>query len=126
MDGDLVYAEGPFIGYRGHDAGRAPAPAFWLGHGLGYSTWEYAGAEVITPGVGARVGVRLTNTNTNTGTRRSREVVQVYLRLARVGVATDARLSRVWDRATSSWASPPEGGELIVARGLGDLRATLG
>ncbi len=29
------YAEGTFIGYRGHFAGRAPAPAFWLGHGLG-------------------------------------------------------------------------------------------
>ena len=46
VDGDVVYAEGTFIGYRGHYAGAAPAPAFWLGHGLGYSTWDYAGAEL--------------------------------------------------------------------------------
>ena len=43
-NGVLSYAEGPFIGYRGHAAGRAPAPAFWFGEGLGYGAWEYAGA----------------------------------------------------------------------------------
>ena len=44
-EGDLPYTEGPFIGYRGHDAGRAPEPLFWLGHGLGYTTWSYADAR---------------------------------------------------------------------------------
>jgi beta-glucosidase len=146
-DGDLVYAEGPFVGYRGHDAGRAPAPAFWFGHGLGYSTWEYTNARVITPGVGATIEV----TVTNTGTRTSREVVQAYLRpaevagqpsqpvrlvgwrsvdvdpgrSARVEVATDPRLWRVWNTTTSSWSNLPDGGQLILARGLGDIRATL-
>jgi beta-glucosidase len=47
VDGDLAYTEGPFVGYRGHAAGRAPQPAFWLGHGLGYATWEYPDAEVV-------------------------------------------------------------------------------
>src|SRR6185312_9254463 len=37
VDGDLVYSERTFIGYRGHEADRAPAPAFWFGHGLGYA-----------------------------------------------------------------------------------------
>ena len=46
-DGALSYDEGTAIGYRGHFAGLAPAPAFWFGHGLGYSTWEYADAEVV-------------------------------------------------------------------------------
>ena len=44
-DGTLRYDEGTAIGYRGHFAGQAPAPAFWLGHGLGYATWEYSGAR---------------------------------------------------------------------------------
>src|SRR4029077_18132120 len=39
VDGQLEYTEGRFIGYRGHHAGHAAAPAFWLGHGLGLSTW---------------------------------------------------------------------------------------
>jgi beta-glucosidase len=144
VNGDLIYAEGPFIGYRGHDAGKAPAPAFWFGHGLGYSTWEYGPAQVRT-GEGESPTVDLTVTNT--GSRSSREVVQVYLRPAApdqpirlvgwraataapgqtvpVEVPTDARLWRRWDSATSSWRALPGGGQLVLARGLGDIRATL-
>ncbi len=53
-DGDVTYAEGTFIGYRGHYAGTAPAPVFWLGHGLGYGSWEYAGARLVETGADAR------------------------------------------------------------------------
>lgn len=143
VDGDLEYTEGTFIGYRGHWAGHAPAPAFWLGHGLGYATWSYADAEVAVDGPAPVVSV----TVTNTGTRDSREVVQVYLeptsadepvRLvgwaavtaapgesARVQVATDARLWRSWDTAAGGWSRLADGGRLLVARGLGDVRAEL-
>ncbi len=143
VDGKLAYAEGRFIGYRGHYAGRSPAaPAFWLGHGLGYSTWEYADARLIT-GDAAAVAV----TVTNTGARDSREVVQVYFQPAgtgepvrlvgwqgvevpaggstRVTVATDARMWRRWDTEAGAWGSVDAGGELMLARGLGDIRATL-
>ena len=82
VDGNLAYAEGTFIGYRGHYAGRAPAPAFWFGHGLGYSTWAYGPATLLG---GSRAVVR--STVTNTGARPSREVVQVYLRAGRGGPA---------------------------------------
>ena len=143
VDGKLEYAEGRFIGYRGHFAGRAPAaPAFWLGHGLGYSTWEYADARLI-PGDAPAVSV----TVTNTGSRDSREVVQVYFQPAdheepvrlvgwqgievpaggstRVTVTADARMWRRWDVATGTWGSVGAGGELLLARGLGDIRATV-
>jgi beta-glucosidase len=141
VDGRLVYEEGPFIGYRGHDAGRSPTPAFWFGHGLGYSTWRYSDARLLAgsdrPGVAVTV--------TNTGERASREVVQVYLRpadprqpvrlagwravdvapgeSARVEVATDPRMWRRWDAGT--WDMLPVAGQLLLARGLGDVRATL-
>jgi beta-glucosidase len=142
-DGDLVYDEGTFIGYRGHYADRAPKPAFWFGHGLGYTTWDYGQPELVTEGE-ARV-VRLEVTNT--GSRESREVVQVYLQpnepeepvrlvgwaavtvapgaTVAVEVRTDPRLWRRWDTASNAWTRLTDDGQLLVARGLGDIRATI-
>jgi beta-glucosidase len=146
VEGDVVYEEGPFIGYRGHwpsnGSGRAPAPAFWFGHGLGYSTWEYSDVSAER-GDGSPV---VTLTVTNTGPRESRDVVQVYFEPAdagqpvrlvgwtgvraapgeslRVPVGTDARMWRRWDSAAEGWTTVG-GGRLLVARGLGDVRATL-
>ena len=140
VDGAVEYGEGPFIGYRGHYAGRAPAPAFWLGHGLGYSTWEYDQPRLSTDGESPTVTV----TVTNTGSRDSREVVQVYFQPAGsdqpvrlvgwqaaevpagasvpVRVHTDRRLWRRWD---NGWTTLDGAGQLLVARGLGDVRGTL-
>jgi beta-glucosidase len=143
VDGKLEYAEGRYIGYRGHFAGRAPAePAFWLGHGLGYTTWEYEDARLIAGDVPA-----VTVTVSNTGSRAGREVVQVYFQPAgqdepvrlvgwhgvevpaggstRVTVTADARMWRKWDVAAGAWGSVGAGGELLIARGLGDIRATV-
>ena len=148
-DGDLRYDEGTAIGYRGHFAGQAPAPAFWFGHGLGYATWDYSAASILPgsglPGSGGPV---VEVTVTNTGRRDSREVIQVYYRpdvagqpvrlvgwtaaevaageSATVQVTTDARLWRRWDPAANGWGDPLTGGDLVIARGLGDIRAELG
>jgi beta-glucosidase len=141
----LEYTEGTAIGYRGYHAGRAPEPLFWFGHGLGYTSWQYDDAEVVaasgagTPGVRVRV--------TNTGARTGREVVQVYfdpagtdrpIRLAGwaevtlaaggsavVEVGTEPRMWRRWDTGRSRWSVLPGAGRLVVARGLGDVRAAL-
>jgi beta-glucosidase len=143
VDGNLEYTEGTFIGYRGHHAGRAPQPAFWFGHGLGYSTWRYD-----QPGLSHDTGSpTVAVTVTNTGSRDSREVVQVYLEPADadqpvrlvgwqavhaapgqsvpVQVRTDRRLWRRWDTANNQWTELTGGGELLVARGLGDIRGTI-
>ncbi|MEU1892997.1 glycoside hydrolase family 3 C-terminal domain-containing protein [Streptomyces pristinaespiralis] len=96
--GVLNYAEGLHIGHRAWlREGREPA--YWFGHGLGYTTWDYqdmtveptgpplglpaaspaglpAGLPAGPGGVGGlTVRVRLRNT----GVRSGREVVQVYL-----------------------------------------------
>ncbi|XVV09362.1 beta-glucosidase family protein [Actinoplanes sp. CA-131856] len=142
VDGELRYDEGTFIGYRGYHAGRAPSPAFWLGHGLGYATWEYSDVRLVLGDAPS-----ITATVKNTGTRPSREVVQVYLRpvergepvrlvgwesvtvapgeSARVTVHTDRRLWRKWNTQTATWDRLSDGGEFLVARGLGDIRATV-
>lgn len=69
VDGQLHYAEGAMIGYRGYAESGTP-PAFGFGHGLGYTSWEYSAA--VDEGDAVRVKLR------NTGGRRGREVVQVY------------------------------------------------
>jgi beta-glucosidase len=140
VDGVLSYAEGSFVGHRGHAAGRAPEPAFWFGAGLGYGSWEYTDAGVDATGEAPLVTVCLHNTSG----RSAREVVQVYLspadptqpvrlvgwaaadvaagETAEVAVACDARALRRW--SDDGW-QPVGGGELLVARGLGDVRLRL-
>ncbi|MEU7891648.1 glycoside hydrolase family 3 C-terminal domain-containing protein [Nonomuraea sp. NPDC049152] len=70
VDGEVPYEEGVFIGYRAWEK-RGRVPAFWFGHGLGYTTWSYDSI--------AAEGSTVTVAVTNTGARRGREVVQVYL-----------------------------------------------
>lgn len=74
VDGVLAYDEGLDIGYRAWlRSGRTPA--YWFGHGLGYTTWSYDAIAVTATEHGAQAQVRVTNT----GQRAGREVVQVYL-----------------------------------------------
>jgi beta-glucosidase len=72
----LAYDEGLFIGYRAYDRdGRTPRYPF--GHGLGYSSWQYASIsapEHAAPNADLRVTIELRNV----GPRRSKEIVQLY------------------------------------------------
>lgn len=75
--GRLDYDEGLHLGHRGW-LRHHRTPAYWFGHGLGYTTWRYE--ELTVPpvtraGDGLTVRVRVRNT----GARAGREVVQVYL-----------------------------------------------
>ena len=147
VQGSVEYAEGPFVGYRGYHAGRAPAPALWFGHGLGFGAWDYSDVSVSSAENAEGAEVVVTATVTNTSNRASREVVQVYLepadptqpvRLvgwsavevdagasATVQVRCDGRMWRRWDAASGSWTRLDGGATLLVARGLGDVRARL-
>ncbi|MFF8679731.1 glycoside hydrolase family 3 C-terminal domain-containing protein [Streptomyces sp. NPDC015237] len=84
-DGRLHYDEGLHIGHRGW-LRHARTPAYWFGHGLGYTAWAY---EELTVPSEARAGDDLTVRVRvrNTGARAGREVVQVYL--ARPGSAVE-------------------------------------
>jgi beta-glucosidase len=106
IEGALAYQEGLHIGYR-RFLRDSVEPAYWFGHGLGYTTWEYDSAlvdgpdqsgadqvsaeQVAAAGVSAKqVGadrldesaqgpVRVSVDVRNSGARRGREVVQIYL-----------------------------------------------
>jgi len=144
--GRLVYDEGVFIGYRAWERGET-APAFWFGHGLGYTDWSY---EDVTAGAGggevlATVRVRVANT----GDRAGREVVQVYLepveadadRPARwlagfASVAAEAggeaeavveiprRAVQVWDEEAGDWRTVAGGYVVHAGRSVADLRVS--
>ncbi|WP_406135153.1 glycoside hydrolase family 3 C-terminal domain-containing protein [Streptomyces sp. NBC_01089] len=143
-DGALRYTEGLHIGYRAWLRGTV-APAYWFGHGLGYTSWEYervdAPAEVSADGsFDVRVRVR------NTGGREGREVVQLYLARpasalerpvrwfaghtavrARPGEAVDAvvrvswRALRHWAVDERRWCVEPGAFTVYAGRSAGDL-----
>lgn len=112
-DGRLLYEEGVHIGHRAW-LRAGTEPAYWFGHGLGYTTWTYEGIEAPSAvgghegdghGAGGDVRVRLRNT----GRRRGREVVQVYV--ARTDTAVDRPV-----RALAGYAAVEAGpGEEAVA-----------
>jgi beta-glucosidase len=142
VDGQLSYHEGLHIGYR-RFLRDGLQPAYWFGHGLGYTTWEYDSTQVEGPNQGqvtARVELR------NTGGRRGREVVQVYLsrpdsaldrpvRWLAGHCAVDAdpgekvtveitiphRAFAHWDTGTSSWAVEPGTFQVQIGRSVADL-----
>ena len=76
VDGIATYAEGLLVGYRWYDE-RGVDPAFPFGHGMGYTTFEIDGLEVVetaADGLHVRLGVR------NTGSRAGKAVPQIYVR----------------------------------------------
>jgi beta-glucosidase len=76
--GELVYAEGLLVGYRGYDR-RGTDPRFCFGHGLGYAEWSYAALIADTGSVAAGQDIPLTVRIRNSGQRSGREIVQVYV-----------------------------------------------
>ncbi|MDH2427168.1 glycoside hydrolase family 3 C-terminal domain-containing protein [Sphaerisporangium sp. TRM90804] len=145
--GVLEYAEGPLIGYRAW-LGEQEPPAYWFGHGLGYTTWAYEGVAAparVVAGEPFTVRVRLRNT----GGRAGREVVQVYLepaggpgtarRLAgharavagpgeavEVAVEVPARALRHWDAERHAWAYEPGPVTVLAGRSAADVPLVTG
>ncbi|MFE0415152.1 glycoside hydrolase family 3 C-terminal domain-containing protein [Streptomyces tendae] len=142
--GRLAYDEGLHLGHRGWLRHRPP-PAYWFGHGLGYTTWAYE--ELTVPPV-TRAGDDLTVRVRvrNTGARAGREVVQVYL--ARPGSALDrpvrwlagyaavrarpgeavtatvrvpARSLRHWSVAEHAWRTEAGPCRVLAGRSAGDV-----
>ncbi|MFF1924127.1 glycoside hydrolase family 3 C-terminal domain-containing protein [Streptomyces sp. NPDC058221] len=146
-DGRLHYEEGLHIGYRAWLRSGA-APAYWFGHGLGYTGWEY---EELTAPAAVRAGepfdvqIRVRNS----GRRRGREVVQVYVARNRSTVDRPVRrligyaaveaepgesavaVVRVSGRALAHWSPERHGWEteageftLLGGRSAGELPLT--
>ncbi|QKV95144.1 glycoside hydrolase family 3 C-terminal domain-containing protein [Streptomyces sp. NA02950] len=131
-EGQLVYEEGVFIGHRAWERRGAtgPAPAYWFGHGLGYTEWSYEAMDFVPGGEDDVLGT-VTVRIRNAGARAGREVVQIYLAVpegedgreerpvrrlagfapvaaapgetAEVAVPLRRRAAEVWDEARGTW-----------------------
>ena len=126
----------PFIGYRGHAAGRAPEPAFWFGHGLGYGAWEYGAGHghgphgrrsTVTQHLGRRLSARScrsTSTRTERDSRSAWSAGRPRRRPARRRRSRSPATSGCGGRGTPlpGPGTTCRAEELVVARGLGDVR----
>jgi beta-glucosidase len=122
-------------------------PAYWFGHGLGYTSWEYG--PVAAGAVGADGDVTVRVSLRNTGDRPGREVVQVYLSRpgssverpvrwlvghatvdaspgeeATLEIAVPSRSFAHWDTAAAGWTVEAGTYELHVASSVSDLRTS--
>lgn len=81
-----LYGEGPLIGHRWYDSRHLPV-RFPFGHGMSYTTFEWAPPRITDDGAGR---VTLEVDVTNSGDRAGSDVVQVY-RSAPAGAFTRPR-----------------------------------
>lgn len=77
-DGEAIYGEGVFTGYRYYDAKKV-APLFPFGHGLSYTTFAYTAIRADQTQIDDEAATRVHVTVRNTGKRAGREVVQLYV-----------------------------------------------
>lgn len=143
MDNEVLYREGPFVGYRYYDAVDVE-PAFPFGHGESYTEFAYEGL-----GVQVRAGVEVSFTLRNVGSRSGAEVAQVYIApvagvvpppcpvqwlagFAKIKLETgeerqvvlrlDETAFRKWDASLHRWRVYPGEYEIRVASSSRDVR----
>lgn len=114
-EGRVRYAEGVFVGYRGHDR-RGDDVAFPFGHGLSYTDFSY---DALTVERQADGNLHVSVEVTNTGTRPGREVVQVYVRAP--DTSNVARPFRELRGFTSVDLEPGESRTAVIAVDRADL-----
>ncbi|WP_084106328.1 glycoside hydrolase family 3 C-terminal domain-containing protein [Demequina sp. NBRC 110056] len=140
--GHVHYSEGIFVGYRWYDA-RAMDVEFPFGHGLSYTSFEYASAGVSVDPKVLTVAVEVTNT----GPVRGREVVQVYTghtasalvrpprelkgfavvelspgESSEVTVTIPLEDMKIWHERTSTWKLEPGTYQIEVGASSRDIR----
>jgi beta-glucosidase len=99
---EIFYGEGVFIGYRYYEKLRR-SPLFYFGHGLSYTTFEYANLAVPTSVClddGDQSTFDVTVDIRNTGNRDGHEVVQLYIQDVECAAARPEKelkaFTRVW------------------------------
>jgi beta-glucosidase len=97
----IEYAEGVFVGYRGYER-NGITPLFPFGHGLSYTTFQYANLAVTpvagTSGAGTRWAVSFDVTNT--GAREGAAVPQVYVGSPRAEVPRPSKELKGFTKVT--------------------------
>ncbi len=77
-NGEVLYGEGLFVGYRYYDAKKID-PLFPFGHGLSYTTFEYGNLKLGTTRFTEADGLDVSFDLRNTGGVTAKEIAQVYV-----------------------------------------------
>lgn len=107
------YDEGVFIGYRWYDTQHIPVQ-FAFGHGLSYTSFDWADASVKRNAGGWSVSVTLKNTGKVAGA----EVVQLYVADPEASVARPAKELKGFEKV---YLKPGESRRVQFTLGLQDL-----
>jgi beta-glucosidase len=125
-------------------------PLFAFGHGLSYTQFKYAAAQLDKPQATATDTIHVKVDLANTGARDGDEVVQIYFRhvkssvpqpqealcgfrrisvpvkqTAHVDIPVPMKELRYWDTTKKSYIVEPGDYEILVAAASDDIRATL-
>ena len=93
----VQYREGLYVGYRYFDSAGVPV-LFPFGHGLSYTTFEYANLAFSSAGFEQGGRLDVTFDLTNTGDRDGSEVVQLYVHHLESSVYRPAQELRAFTR----------------------------
>jgi beta-glucosidase len=104
-DGHVTYGEGVFLGHRHYDR-EGLEVMFPFGHGISYTTFEYAKPEVLIENRGE---VRIFVPVTNSGPYAGAEVVQAYLHFPEAQIPRPIRTLRSFAKVVV------EPGETVIA-----------
>ncbi len=145
-NGEVLYGEGLFVGYRYYDAKKLE-PLFPFGHGLTYTSFEYADLRLNAGRFTEDKGLDVSLNVRNSGKRAGREVVQLYVHDVRsnlrrpekelkafrkislgagesqtVSFHLDREAFWYYDPAKGGWIVEPGDFEIIVGASSRDLR----
>jgi beta-glucosidase len=148
-NGQVLYGEGLFIGYRAFDKTKTE-PLFPFGFGLSYTTFSFGEPKLSSATTGPGKGLTVSVPLTNTGARAGDAVVQLYVRdvesslvrpdkelkgFARihlaagasgdVDIALDDRAFQFWDPAAHDWRAEAGEFELLIGASATDVRRQL-
>jgi beta-glucosidase len=149
-NGRVRYGEGIFVGYRYYEK-KAIEPLFPFGHGLSYTSFEYANLRLSQDTLAPDQAIDVLVDVTNTGARAGQEVVQLYVRdihsrLARpekelkgfakvalepgetrtVSLRLDRRALAYYDDKLGRWVAEAGEFQALVGRSAQDIRLSAG
>jgi beta-glucosidase len=143
---DITYNEGVFVGYRWYEH-KNIQPLYAFGHGLSYSTFEYANLKTNAENYTMDDAVLVKVEVTNTGEVDGKEIVQLYVKDLEATVERPVKELKdfqkvhlkagqketvyftlkkrdfaFWDENTSSWKVEPGKFEIQVGASSADIK----